>query len=153
MRTAQPLSIDGSRISTRPGTWRGRTFAENFWANVDCSGECWLWRGKLNPKGYGSAAVGTGRTELAHRVASVLTYGPLAAGELVLHKAECTSRACCRPEHTYRGTQRENVADARAAGRHVSTTGNPNAARGAAQWVNRLGAQRDPAGRIVGRAS
>jgi hypothetical protein len=145
MRTANALAIDANRVSTRRGRWRGRTFAENFWANVDQGGECWFWRGKLNTKGYGSVGVAKGHTELAHRVAFVLAHGPLEAGELALHRPECSSRSCCRPSHIYRGTQLENVADARAAGRHVSVTGN--------QWVVRLGVRRDERGRILGRAS
>lgn len=147
MRTAKALAIDGGAVSTRRGRWMGRTFAENFWAKVDRSGECWLWKGSLNHGGYGSHGIPGHKTELAHRVASVLAHGPLPAGVLVLHRPNCMSKACVRPEHTYRGDQRQNMRDAGAAG----VLHGRNAARGDRQWLRKHPGRvvRDEYGRIA----
>jgi hypothetical protein len=44
---------------------------ERFWAKVEQTQGCWLWRSSLNNKGYGQFHLGAGsHHELAHRVAS-----------------------------------------------------------------------------------
>jgi hypothetical protein len=150
MKTAKALSIDGSSVSTRPG-WRGKTFAERFWARVDRSGgevACWPWLGPLNHRGYGTCAIPGHASELVHRVASVLAQGPLAAGELVLHRNECTTKRCTNPAHLYRGDQKQNMKDAVAAG----VMHGRNVSRGDDQWLRKRAGQvvRDTKGRVAG---
>lgn len=91
--------------------------AERFWAKVDIRGEdeCWPWLAGMNGK-YGSIGIGgrTGGSELAHRVAYELTYGPL--GELhALHS--CDNPPCCNPRHLFAGTQLDNMQDKMSKGR------------------------------------
>lgn len=69
---------------------------------------------------------------MTHRVANVLANGPLPEGVLVLHKPECRYRACCNPAHHYRGNQKQNVADATAAGRQFFKNGGCRGERHAA---------------------
>jgi hypothetical protein len=92
--------------SVRPGP-----LAERFWAKVDKSGTCWLWTAYRNAKGYGviKSPGDDGPTLLAHRVAWELTYGPIPAGVQILHQCDCPP--CVRPEHLFRGTNADNVAD------------------------------------------
>jgi hypothetical protein len=92
---------------------------EQFWARVDQSGDCWLWRGTINSHGYGVFM--EGRQVRAHRRAYELTYGPVPVdGETgepldVLH--HCDNPPCVRPVHLFAGTALDNVQDMIAKGR------------------------------------
>jgi len=84
-------------------------------AGVDGNG-CWLWAGATNSDGYGTFKV-KGKAVLAHRYACEREHGPLGASN-ALHA--CNNPACVRvhAEHVYRGSQRQNMRDMRAAGTH-----------------------------------
>ena len=87
---------------------------ERFWARVEKTDTCWLYRGALNRDGYGTLTW-EGRIVSAHRTAWVLTHGPLLNGEWVLHK--CDVRACCNPAHLFLGDRAANMADMKQKGR------------------------------------
>ena len=91
--------------------YRNWDWVAAFWAKVDKSGECWIWTGAKNPKGYGQAwAWPLQKMWGAHRVSYALEIGPIPKGLLVRHK--CDVRLCVRPSHLLVGTQLENMADA-----------------------------------------
>jgi len=99
---------------------------KRFWSKVDRSGgpdTCWPWlTSALADFGYGVVGVGGrrkngGRTEKAHRVAWMLTFGPIADGLNVLHS--CDNPLCCNPSHLFLGTLADNTADMVAKGRHA----------------------------------
>jgi hypothetical protein len=70
---------------------------DRFWTRVDLSGECWLWTGYVNPKGYGKVDLRQYGEQLAHR-ASLRLFGiELPDGVSVHHR--CHNPACVRPEH------------------------------------------------------
>lgn len=145
MRTAKALDVPAS-------------IASRFWLKVDKNGpvhptlgtRCELWTGCRNTRGYGTIGISIGRgksrTELTHRVASVLRDGPLKAGELVLHLFGCSSRACVL--HTYRGTQKQNMIDRAATGYKPGR----NPARGNAHWTKRIGMRRNLKGQNLPRS-
>ena len=92
---------------------RGRTTPDSFWARVDRTGDCWLWKG-CQTKGYGVVAR-SGRQTYAHRYAHEITHGPIPKGSYVCHR--CDQPLCCRPEHLFLGSQTDNMRDAAAKGR------------------------------------
>jgi hypothetical protein len=49
-----------------------------------------------------------GRMDSVHRIAFVLTYGPVPPGMVVCHT--CDNPSCCNPSHLVADTQRANVA-------------------------------------------
>lgn len=95
-----------------------------FWAKVDKSDACWVWRGAQNGRGYGAVGV-NGRMQGAHRIAYTLTYGPIPAGLLVCHR--CDNPPCVRPEHLFIGTYKDNTQDAWLKGRPL---GKPRGTQG-----------------------
>ncbi len=87
---------------------------EWFWARVEKSDGCWLWRGKVNGDGYGMVSL---RSKLlgAHRAVWMLEVGPIPDGLCVLHR--CDVRNCVRPDHLFLGTKLDNHRDMVAKGR------------------------------------
>jgi len=90
--------------------------AERFWAKVDRSGgpdACWPWIASTR-EGYGQIGCGD-RPLFAHRVAWMLTYGPIPKmpgyhGACICH--HCDNRLCCNPKHLFLGSQGDNRRDA-----------------------------------------
>jgi len=58
-----------------------------FWERVDKSGDdnCWVWMGAISDTGYGKACIGQRKTMNAHRLAYILTSGPIPIGVRVCH--------------------------------------------------------------------
>ena len=82
-----------------------------FWSLVDKSGgpdACWRWTGRKNNKGYGQTIEIEGTT-LAHRIAYILTNGPIPEGYDLCHS--CDTPECVNPFHTWPGTRKENMQD------------------------------------------
>jgi hypothetical protein len=91
-----------------------------FWANVDKSGDCWLWTKGCYWSGYGSFAW-KGRSRPTHRIAWEITHGPIPDGLHVLHR--CDVRRCVNPAHLFLGTESDNHRDKVRKGRQGAARG------------------------------
>lgn len=69
-------------------------------------GECWVFLGGKDKKGYGRVAH-EGRIQPAHRITYTLLVGPVSEGLTLDHL--CRVRACCNPACLEPVTNRENV--------------------------------------------
>lgn len=83
---------------------------------------CWEWQAGRQKDGYGVFWNGERRPSgsnifmLAHRWSFEHHVGPIPDGMCVLHR--CDNPPCVNPAHLFLGTQRANVQDCIAKGRH-----------------------------------
>lgn len=80
--------------------------AARFWAKVENTSTCWLWRGRVGADGYGKFSSSLYGTRQAHRIAWYLTRGEIPA-ETLDHL--CRIRKCVRPSHLEPVSIGENV--------------------------------------------
>ena len=107
------------------GAQRGPlTPEERFWSRVDKTGECWLWQGCVNGRGYGTFAVDGKRRVMAHRYSLELSGITIPPGEFACHR--CDVRACVNPAHLFVGSCLENWRDMVAKGRAVVFSAGPS---------------------------
>lgn len=94
---------------------------ELFWNRVAKTDACWEWTGaRRNTYGHGAVQFRQ-RADGPHRVAWVLTYGEILEGLFVCH--HCDNGPCCRPDHLFLGTCKDNSRDMVSKGR--ATAGPP----------------------------
>lgn len=90
-----------------------------FWSRVERRGpdECWPWRGRVTPLGYGVLEIEHRYRRvnmLAHRIAKTLALGRDLLNPHCRHL--CNNRVCCNPAHLQDGTALDNHLDAVRAG-------------------------------------
>lgn len=86
-----------------------------FWQRVEKTDGCWLWTGICSHSGYGQTKYENGKFVSAHRLAYVLTFGPISDGLFVCHR--CDNPKCVRPDHLFLGTHQDNMRDSAIKGR------------------------------------
>lgn len=93
-----------------------------FWQKVQAgkSDECWEWQGRVGKNGYGVTYMHSHHL-YAHRMAWVITNGPIEDGLHVLHK--CDNPRCVNPDHLFLGTQADNNRDMHRKGRNAQPGG------------------------------
>lgn len=104
-----------------------RPLEDRFWEKVDRREphECWLWTGAVKDSGYGVFWLEGNRFAPAHRLSLELCLGrPLTADEVARH--DCDTPLCVNPGHLVPGTQKQNVDDMIARGRHRVSHGESN---------------------------
>jgi hypothetical protein len=92
-------------------------------------GECLIYTGTTDDKGYGSVLIGghsRGRRVKVHRIAYEVHHGPIPEGLFILHA--CDTPACVNPKHLRAGTADENSADMVRRGRAPNVGENSHAA-------------------------
>jgi hypothetical protein len=84
--------------------------SERFWAKVEKTNNCWMWKGAIFKRtGYGQANK-NGKSIAAHRLAYELTYGiTLPDGHIVEIDHLCRNRLCVNPKHLELVSHRENT--------------------------------------------
>lgn len=100
-----------------------RTTAEAFWEKVKIlsSDECWLWQGRVNEDGYGTATY-LGKPYKSHRLSWILTNGEIDEESIqVLHR--CDNPPCCNFHHLFLGTHADNMKDMARKGRGTKRCG------------------------------
>lgn len=134
-RFSRPKSLSGQYCS-RECAYAGRRarVADRFWKQVQKTDSCWIWTASLNKHGYGKAFY-EGKTMSAHRLAYILTYGPVSDGINVCHSCDkdyptndASYRRCVRPDHLFLGTTADNMKDKAQKGRCNSPAGERNGA-------------------------
>lgn len=93
--------------------------ALKFWSRTTRQGDCILWTGSVDSRGYGNLRW-NGKISRAHRVAYELLHGPIPSGRghhgtVVMHS--CDNRLCVNPSHLRLGDHAANMADMKAKGR------------------------------------
>lgn len=95
---------------------------QNFWSKVERfePSKCWPWMAGTLSNGYGYFRIPGTRILncrfLAHRISWMISHGPIPDGLFACHS--CDNPPCCNPDHIFIGTQKENISDMMAKGRH-----------------------------------
>lgn len=69
----------------------------NMQNKIAVEGDCWMWTGAKNSKGYGSMSAGKNKSVLAHRMSYTVTKGAIPTGLEIDHL--CENTACVNPTH------------------------------------------------------
>lgn len=92
----------------------------DFWTRIQKPVGCWLYGGAKEINGYGylrNPIDDNPKYITAHKLAWILTHGPVPEGMSVLHT--CDVRSCCNPEHLFLGSVNDNHVDMYAKDRHM----------------------------------
>lgn len=99
-----------------------------FVEKIRVEGDCWIWYGARNDKGYGNVGwgyIGHGRMPMvpAHRKVYELLVGPIPEGLEIDHL--CRNPACVNPNHLEPVTHKENMARGTRANKTHCPRGHP----------------------------
>ena len=92
------------------GKWRNVSLRVRFENMVERTDTCWLWRGAITKKGFGTMHVTSQPRKVsahAHRIAWELYRGPIPDGLTIDHL--CRVKHCVNPAHMEPVTSSENT--------------------------------------------
>ncbi|ETT26222.1 phage protein [Rhodococcus aetherivorans] len=102
--------------------WSDEALRNRFWRRVEKLPDgCWEWTGHRSTLGYGMTTHKS-RSIGAHRLAWIITHGPIPAGMFICH--HCDNPPCCNPAHLFMGSPAANsfdMANKGRAARHIGT--------------------------------
>jgi hypothetical protein len=101
-----------------------KTFEERFWSKVEKTLDCWLYKGRLSPLGYGQFDIEDGRMEGAHRTSWKLANGEIPEDCIIGHL--CNVRNCVRPDHLVAWPKGDDIRYMEQCGRGVHLAGEEN---------------------------
>jgi hypothetical protein len=104
---------------------------------VGISGDCWIWTGARNWRGYGRVTINKKLYSL-HRIIWRAAYGAIPLGGQVLHS--CDNPSCVNPTHLFIGSQTDNMRDA-AQKKRLASQIRPELRRGESNGNARLNKQ------------
>lgn len=110
-RAVQSLSRSGNHYCSNAcvGLAARSRYQATFWTRMLLARSgCMEWQGPRTELGYGRARF-DGAPSKAHRVAWILTNGPIPAGLAVCHR--CDNPPCCNTSHLFLGTIKDNTRD------------------------------------------
>jgi hypothetical protein len=84
---------------------------ERFWAKIEKTNSCWIWKGATSPSGHGRFKI-NGLMYGPHRISYEIHKGPIPKGMYICHRCPNGDNAsCCNPDHLYVGTASDNAQD------------------------------------------
>lgn len=94
----------GKRIVSK----RGASVAERLALHSKQVGQCLIWTGAKDGRGYGKINIGK-KFMQTHRAAWMCAEGEIPEGQMVMHR--CDTPMCINRDHLMLGTHQENMAD------------------------------------------
>jgi HNH endonuclease len=91
-----------------PNASKQEILRERIRAHTIQNGECLEWTGLISINGYGFIEY-EGKGMNASRAAWIAEFGDIHKSKLVLH--HCDNRKCCRIDHMFLGTHKDNTRD------------------------------------------
>lgn len=118
---------------------RRRNVLERFWSSITDTGDCWIWTGAQDGRGYGSFAmwVRPGKVSLlkAYRFAYELVRAvEIPEGMQLDHL--CRNRICVNPAHLQVVTQQENIRRGEKPNRTHCVNGHPYDDKNTARYAH-----------------
>ena len=93
--------------------------AITLWRKTQPEGDCLVWMGARNDRGYGNVARGRQSRQYVHRLMWEQHYGPIPTNMCVCHT--CDNPPCIKIEHLFLGTNQDNQLDAVSKGRRPNS--------------------------------
>ena len=94
--------------------------AVTLWKKAQPEGDCVVWIGAHDGKGYGMISRGRGHHIRTHRLMWQQAYGPIPTGMYICH--HCDNPSCVKLAHLFLGTNRDNQLDCAKKGRRNDNT-------------------------------
>ena len=93
---------------------KSKSREDRFFAKIEKSANCWIWKGAINSTGYGTFFLSL-KNIPAHRASWIIHNGDIPKNMEVCH--HCDNPICVNPGHLFIGTHGDNMRDMQKKGR------------------------------------